>query len=144
MTVTVEEIAAYVELGNTSPGLTFNGISPHETAANKDAKNYDVIFDNLQSNSWCTTFSQTITTVTPGSMNAGSTICGLGGTFDGTLYEIPFIKPVITDPACSTASGEIWTSYIDSPGSNDDYEAKTFTLSVDMEQSKLMIKTVAG
>ena len=28
MTVTVEEIAAYVELGNTSPSLTFDIISP--------------------------------------------------------------------------------------------------------------------
>lgn len=124
--------------------MTFNSISPESTDAGKDAKNFDVMIENLESNSWCTTFSQTITSVTPGSFDT-STGCRLGGTFDGSLYEFPFDKPVITAPSC-TDTGEIWMSYIDAPGTggNDDYMAAKFQISVDMERSKIIIKTVNG
>ena len=110
------------------------------TEEEKDIEAYDIL-DVLHGNDWCTEFSTTITSITDGYVDtsAGTGLCGIGSTFDGTEYEIPFVAPVIASPTC-TDTGQLWKTFVEV----SDYDGKKFRVAVDMDANKIMVKTING
>ena len=93
-----------------------------------DLKIYDIKMSELYLTDWCTTYSETITTITPGKLLTTGNFCLI---FDGIERYIDFEMPVIASPSTCSDSANIWTAWLKET-TDTGYDASEFKISIDI------------
>ena len=109
----------------TSTGDTFSVVLNSKV----DLKIYDIKMSELYHTDWCTTYSETITTITPGKVLATGNFCSL--IFDDTERYIDFEMPLIASPSTCSDSANIWTAWLKET-TGTVYDASAFKVSIDI------------
>ena len=97
---------------------------------------YDINSSELYPTSWCTTYTKTITTITPGKLLTTGNFCSL--IFDDTERFIDFQMPVIASPSTCSDSANIWIAWLKETSGNG-YDPYTFKISIDLTKKQIRV-----